>query len=113
MLECESQQLLERVRSGDKDAAEELFERYVDRLIELARKRLSPRLARRLDPEDIVQSACRSFFRLARAGRYELNVVDAVAGNLRACDIPHELPVPLICHTPVVIQATVPRGPRP
>ena len=68
----ESPQLLERVREGDERAATELFDRYVDRLIELAASRLSPKLARRLDPEDVVQSACRSFYRLARADRCEL-----------------------------------------
>ena len=72
MSESSAHQLLERIREGDEQAATELFDRYVDRLIELARSRLSPKLARRLDPEDVVQSACRSFFRLARADRCEL-----------------------------------------
>ena len=67
---CESGDLLERAGSGDDRAAAELFDRYVDRLVNLARKRLSPQLARRTDPEDIVQSAFRSFFRHVRAGHY-------------------------------------------
>lgn len=65
-------ELLDRLRRGDESAAAELFDRYVDRLIELARSRLSAKLARRLDPEDIVQSAYRSFFHHARGGRYEV-----------------------------------------
>ena len=36
----------------------------------LARRRLSQRLASRVDPEDIVQSAFRSFFARAREGRF-------------------------------------------
>jgi RNA polymerase sigma-70 factor (ECF subfamily) len=63
--------LLARWRQGDQQAAADLFRRYQDRLIALARKRLSPHLSQRLDAEDVVQSACRSFFADARAGRYD------------------------------------------
>ncbi len=52
------------------------MERYADRLITLARSRLSKKLARRLDPEDIVQSACRSFFENAQAGHYDVRDSD-------------------------------------
>src|SRR5690349_11260374 len=65
--------LLERYRRGDDVAAEELFFRYFQRLTLLARSRLSPRLARRTDPEDIVLSVYRSFFIDARAGRFTLS----------------------------------------
>ncbi len=68
----QSMDLLARVQVGDERAAEELFGRYVDRLIGLARSRLSNRLAPRLDPEDVVQSAYRSFFVRARQGEYSL-----------------------------------------
>jgi RNA polymerase sigma factor (sigma-70 family) len=64
--------LLERFRNGDDLAADELFARYFGRLTALARSRLSPRLAQRTDPEDIVLSVYRSFFVEARAGRYVL-----------------------------------------
>lgn len=64
--------LLERYRNGDDLAAEDLFARYFERLTSLARSRLSPRLAGRVDPEDIVQSVYRSFFVEAREGRYAL-----------------------------------------
>ena len=62
--------LLERFRGGDDLAAEAIFARYFDRLTALARSRLSARLARRADPEDIALSAYRSFFVEAREGRY-------------------------------------------
>jgi RNA polymerase sigma factor (sigma-70 family) len=62
--------LLERYRQGDDAAAEELFSRYFRRLTLLARSRLSPRLASRMDPEDVVLSVYRSFFIEARAGRF-------------------------------------------
>jgi RNA polymerase sigma factor (sigma-70 family) len=64
--------LLERIREGDDLAAEAVFSRYFERLTLLARSRLAPRLARRMDPEDIVLSAYRSFFVGARTGRFTL-----------------------------------------
>jgi len=54
---------------ADQGAAAEVFHRYVDRLIGLARSRMSPKLARRVDAEDVVQSACRSFFMRVQDGR--------------------------------------------
>jgi RNA polymerase sigma factor (sigma-70 family) len=65
--------LLERYRQGDDTAAEALFSRYFQRLTMLARSRLSLRLARRTDPEDVVLSVYRSFFVDARAGRFALS----------------------------------------
>jgi RNA polymerase sigma-70 factor (ECF subfamily) len=59
-------------RAGDQQAAAELFRRYADRLIALARTRLSAKLALRVDPEDVVQSAYRSFFADTRDDRYDL-----------------------------------------
>jgi RNA polymerase sigma factor (sigma-70 family) len=64
--------LIERYRGGDDSAADALFARYFERLTLLARSRLSARLARRTDPEDIVQSVYRSFFVGVREGRYTL-----------------------------------------
>jgi len=64
--------LLERLRDGDDSAAEAICARYFHRLTLLARSRLSARLARRTDPEDIVQSVYRSFFAGVREGRYTL-----------------------------------------
>jgi RNA polymerase sigma-70 factor (ECF subfamily) len=75
MTEAPSLELLARWRTtGDQQAAAELYGRYVGRLIALARKHLAAALGRRLDPDDIVQSACRSFFVGVREGRLELRV---------------------------------------
>ena len=57
-----SADLLARWKEGDRAAADALFARYTEQLVALARDRLSTRLAGRLDPEDVVQSAYRSFF---------------------------------------------------
>ena len=59
-------------RSGDEQAARQLFDAYVDRLLALARRRISQRLASRVDPEDIVQSVFRTFFVRLKAGQYQI-----------------------------------------
>jgi RNA polymerase sigma-70 factor (ECF subfamily) len=67
-----SADLVARWRNGDQDAAHELFQRYANRLIGLARSRISAKLAPRIDPEDVVQSAYRSFFIDTRDGRFDV-----------------------------------------
>jgi RNA polymerase sigma factor (sigma-70 family) len=64
--------LVLRWRDGDQQAADELFRRYADQLVALAHTRLSAKMALRTSAEDVVQSAYRSFFVHARAGRYSL-----------------------------------------
>jgi RNA polymerase sigma factor (sigma-70 family) len=60
----------EGLRKGDEQAAAEVYRRYADRLLKLARSRLSARLSRRIDAEDVVQSAYRSFFLGMQTGEY-------------------------------------------
>ncbi|MCA9027006.1 MAG: protein kinase [Planctomycetaceae bacterium] len=69
----DTDQIIERLRKSDERAASLLFDRYVVRLTALARARLSSRLASRIDPEDVVMSAYRSFFVGARNGRFALD----------------------------------------
>ena len=63
--------LLDRFRAGDQDAALQLYYRYADRLFRLASQNTPAELAPRFDPEDIVQSVFRTFFRRAAKGQYE------------------------------------------
>lgn len=72
MADSDSIRLLDQWRAGDQRAAVELFQRYAERLVALTRARLSAKLTRRIDPEDVVQSVYRSFFAHARAGRYDV-----------------------------------------
>jgi RNA polymerase sigma factor (sigma-70 family) len=72
MTSTESAELLERWRGGDEEAARMLFRRYADQLVALARAHLPRRMTRRLDSEDVVQSAFRSFFAAARERGYSL-----------------------------------------
>jgi RNA polymerase sigma factor (sigma-70 family) len=70
MLEdASNQKLLALWRTGDERAAQVLVQRYMVRLTALARSRISRKLARRLDPEDVVLSAWRSFFVATGAGK--------------------------------------------
>jgi RNA polymerase sigma factor (sigma-70 family) len=62
--------LMDRWRDGDEQAADELFEAYIDGLLAYVRRRMSPGLARRVDAEDVVQSVYRSFFTRARDGQF-------------------------------------------
>ncbi len=65
-------QLLDDFQHGQTEAASEIYERYWNRLFALARRRTGFDLAQRLDPEDVVQSVFRTFFRRAADGSYEL-----------------------------------------
>ncbi len=68
----EADDLIERCRRGDQDAARDLFDAYVDRLLPLARRRISQRLASRVDAEDIVQSVFRTFFARLKDDKFTL-----------------------------------------
>src|SRR3954469_15180744 len=64
--------LMIRLRSGEDAAAREVFERFAGRLVALARGRFSRLLARKVDPEDVVQSAFKSFFVRHREGKLDV-----------------------------------------
>lgn len=64
--------LLKQYQAGESAAATAIFDRYVEKLMALARARISPQLQRRLDPQDVVQSAFRSFFVHAKNRDYQL-----------------------------------------
>lgn len=72
----EVQKLLEQWRAGDQRAAQVLFDRYSNRLMGLARRRISQRLASRVDPEDVVQSVFRTFFARAKEGQFHFEEQD-------------------------------------
>jgi RNA polymerase sigma factor (sigma-70 family) len=58
--------LLSRLRQGDREAEALVFERFALRLIGLARAHLGRRLRGKEDPEDVMQSVFKSFFRMHR-----------------------------------------------
>jgi RNA polymerase sigma-70 factor (ECF subfamily) len=62
--------LLRRFQNRDMDAATQLYVRYAKRLRKVAKSNCSPSLARRVEPDDIVQSVFGSFFRRVAQGEY-------------------------------------------
>lgn len=63
---------MDRLHSQDDAAAEELFERFALQLIALARRHIGDGLRHKVDPEDVVQSAYKSFFFRYGAGNLEV-----------------------------------------
>jgi RNA polymerase sigma-70 factor (ECF subfamily) len=64
--------LLRRFQAGEDDAATAIYLRYAKRLQLLAQSQSGKELAVRLDPEDVVQSVFRTFFRRAAEGHYQI-----------------------------------------
>jgi DNA-directed RNA polymerase specialized sigma24 family protein len=61
---------LEGVREGDAFAAQQIWNRYFEQLVRLARKRLPVSVKRAGDEEDVALSAFQSFFSGAAGGRF-------------------------------------------
>ena len=59
------------LKAGEAEAAQRLWERYSERLTELARRRLRDVPKRGADEEDVVQSVFHALCRGASAGRFE------------------------------------------
>jgi RNA polymerase sigma-70 factor, ECF subfamily len=64
--------LIREVRDGRRDATARIVSEFSETLLAIARKRITTRLARRVDAEDLVQSTYRSFFVRARGGQFVL-----------------------------------------
>ena len=75
-------ELMDRLRSGEDEAAREIFARFAARLVGLARRNLGGKLAAKVDPEDVVQSAYKSFFVRQREGDLEVVNWDGLWGVL-------------------------------
>jgi RNA polymerase sigma factor (sigma-70 family) len=75
-------ELMARLRSGEDEAAREVFVRFAARLVSLARIHLDVRLAAKVDPEDVVQSAYKSFFVRQREGTLDVGNWDGLWGVL-------------------------------
>ncbi len=121
--------LMERLKAGEDAAARAVFERYTRQLVGLARRRLDARLAAKVDPEDVVQSAYKSFFVRQRDGQLDVGSWQGLWGLLtvitlrkvadRAAhfhaakrDATRELPPPAEGHTPAW-EAALDREPGP
>ena len=64
--------LIAGLRDGDGEAARQFCAQYGQALQRLADKHLPAGLRRRVGPEDVAQSACRTFLRRAGGGEFQL-----------------------------------------
>ena len=67
------QQMMMNLGAGEQKAAEKVFERFTGKLLGLARSRLDARLQQKVDPEDVLQSVFRSFFRRQQNNEFDLD----------------------------------------
>jgi RNA polymerase sigma-70 factor (ECF subfamily) len=65
--------LLSNLFDGDPAVAQAIFNRYANRLVRLAERHLTKRLAGRMDGEDVVQSVFRTFFRRGGEGEFQFD----------------------------------------
>ncbi len=67
-----------RLAKGEETVVREFWEEYGGRMQGLAAAHLASKLYRREGPEDVVQSACRTFLRRARDGQFDLADEDSL-----------------------------------
>jgi RNA polymerase sigma-70 factor (ECF subfamily) len=65
-------EFLARLRSQEDSAAQELFVRFAHQLIALAQGHIGAGLRHKVDPEDVVQSAYKSFFMRYGGGKLDV-----------------------------------------
>jgi RNA polymerase sigma-70 factor, ECF subfamily len=68
--------------AGDQQAAQQLYERFIDRILAIAAKKLDKRLGAKVDPESVAQSVFKSFFYRHRKGELTLHNWGMVLGLL-------------------------------
>src|ERR1700760_2427086 len=66
------QRMIVGLRDGDSRIGGEFYAEYAGLMHRLADQRLPAGVRRRVGPEDVVQSACRTFLRRAQEGEFEL-----------------------------------------
>jgi RNA polymerase sigma-70 factor (ECF subfamily) len=74
--------LLAHLRQRDDAAAAEVFNRFRDRLLGLARKHLNSRVRPKVDADDVVQSVFQTVFRRLADGQFELDGWNGLWGLL-------------------------------
>jgi RNA polymerase sigma-70 factor (ECF subfamily) len=79
--------LMARLKAGDPDAAAQVFQRFGQRLIALARSRLDRHIGPKVDPEDVLQSVFQSFFTRHVDGQFELEDWNGMWGLLTVITI--------------------------
>jgi RNA polymerase sigma-70 factor (ECF subfamily) len=78
MEEDQWQRMIAGLRAGDRGVVREFCDRYGPALNRIADRKLPDAVRRRVDAEDVVQSACRTFFRRAQNGEFLLDDSDSL-----------------------------------
>ena len=76
--------MIDGLRGGNRSVVREFCQCYGKSLERLAEKHLTGGVRRRIGPEDVVQSACRTFLRRAQIGEFELADAEGLWGLLCA-----------------------------
>jgi RNA polymerase sigma-70 factor (ECF subfamily) len=71
-----------RLQAREETAARELFRRFTHQLVDLARRQCGGALRHKVDPEDVVQSAYKSFFRRYGEGNLDVGNWNSIWGLL-------------------------------
>lgn len=66
------ERLLDGIRRGDEESCRLFWEQYSPLIEKLADRNIASGLRRRVGPESVALSACRTFFRRARGGEFQL-----------------------------------------
>lgn len=72
------------LRQGQPEAVADFWQQFGEPLLRLADQNLQHRLRRRVDPEDLVQSAVRTFLRRLHGGQFQLDDGEDLWGLLCA-----------------------------
>ena len=70
--------LMAGVRAGDSESCDRFWREYGPMIERVASKNLSTALQRRVGPETVMLSACRTFFRRAQEGEFDLPDADSL-----------------------------------
>lgn len=73
MMSQASTELVQRWLSGDESAATELYERYCQHLRRIISRHVAAKFQRHIDPDDIMQTAFRSYFRRTQRGEFRFD----------------------------------------
>ena len=68
--------LVSNYQAGSESAARDLFDKYCERWMKLAKRRIGQRMASRFDPEDVIQSAFRTFFTRVKNDEFTFEAED-------------------------------------
>jgi RNA polymerase sigma-70 factor (ECF subfamily) len=74
--------LMDRLRQGDQSAARQIFQRFACRLVGLARAHLDSKMRQKVDPEEVMQSAFKSFFWRYAEGQFDFADWDSLGSLL-------------------------------